>query len=151
MVVTTQSGSLAYSVVAVVHNVVAVAHSVVAVAHNVVAVAHSVVAVAHSVVTVAHSVVAVAHFFFCSHVKHIKYNNLPVLSFQIAMHVVEIDPVIVDIARQWFGFSEDSNLNVHIADGLDFIHKAAQEGMCGCVQFRSTFKIIGFLKLNIHK
>jgi Spermine/spermidine synthase domain len=39
---------------------------------------------------------------------------------QALVEVVEIDPAIVDVARQWFGF--DTNLcKVHVADALAFI------------------------------
>ncbi|KAJ8755387.1 hypothetical protein K2173_019185 [Erythroxylum novogranatense] len=37
------------------------------------------------------------------------------------IEVVELDPVILGIARDYFGFIEDKNLKVHIADGIEFI------------------------------
>ena len=41
----------------------------------------------------------------------------------LEIDVVEIDPVILKIARQFFGFCEDDKLRVHIADGRMFIKK----------------------------
>ncbi|MCP3098865.1 fused MFS/spermidine synthase [Myxococcus sp. K15C18031901] len=35
--------------------------------------------------------------------------------------VVDIDPVVVDVARRYFGFHEDSRLVAHVADGRAFI------------------------------
>jgi len=39
--------------------------------------------------------------------------------------VVEIDPVIVEVARRYFGFRPDSQLVVHTGDGRVFIERAA--------------------------
>jgi spermidine synthase len=39
--------------------------------------------------------------------------------------VVEIDPLIVDVARQYFGFREDARMTAHAADGRAFIEEAA--------------------------
>ncbi|GAB4844076.1 hypothetical protein Ancab_014040 [Ancistrocladus abbreviatus] len=41
--------------------------------------------------------------------------------FQI--EVVELDPVVLNIARDCFSFHEDSSLKVHVADGVHFIRK----------------------------
>jgi len=38
--------------------------------------------------------------------------------------VVEIDPVIVDVAQRWFGFTPGANLSVHTDDGRAFIERA---------------------------
>lgn len=38
--------------------------------------------------------------------------------------VVEIDPVIVDVAQEWFGFTPDSAMVVHTGDGRAFIENA---------------------------
>jgi spermidine synthase len=37
--------------------------------------------------------------------------------------VVEIDPLVVELARTYFGFSEGGNVKVAIADGLDYLSK----------------------------
>ncbi|MEX2571250.1 MAG: fused MFS/spermidine synthase [Gemmatimonadota bacterium] len=42
------------------------------------------------------------------------------------IEVVEIDPVIVDVARRYFDVRPDSNLVVHTGDGRAFIEGAAQ-------------------------
>ncbi|PKA59642.1 hypothetical protein AXF42_Ash020243 [Apostasia shenzhenica] len=44
------------------------------------------------------------------------------------IEVVELDPVVLDIARDYFGFNEDSHLKVHIGDGIKFIQKASVAG-----------------------
>lgn len=38
---------------------------------------------------------------------------------------VEIDPSMLEVATQWFGFSQSSRMKVHIADGLDYISSLA--------------------------
>jgi spermidine synthase len=43
----------------------------------------------------------------------------------VGIDVVEIDPLIVDVARQYFGFREDARLTAHAADGRAFIEEAA--------------------------
>ncbi|XP_063483414.1 eEF1A lysine and N-terminal methyltransferase isoform X4 [Symphalangus syndactylus] len=41
---------------------------------------------------------------------------------------VEIDPSMLEVATQWFGFSQSDRMKVHIADGLDYITSRAGEG-----------------------
>lgn len=43
--------------------------------------------------------------------------NLPFLEIE----AVELDPVVLDVARHYFGFREDQHLKVHIADGIKFV------------------------------
>lgn len=38
---------------------------------------------------------------------------------------VEIDPSVLEVATQWFGFSQSTRMKVHIADGLDYITNLA--------------------------
>ncbi|XP_004756762.3 eEF1A lysine and N-terminal methyltransferase isoform X1 [Mustela putorius furo] len=38
---------------------------------------------------------------------------------------VEIDPCMLEVATQWFGFSQSDRMKVHIADGLDYITSLA--------------------------
>lgn len=40
---------------------------------------------------------------------------------------VEIDPSMLQVATQWFGFSQSNRMKVHIADGLDYITSLAGE------------------------
>jgi len=40
--------------------------------------------------------------------------------------VVDIDPVVVDVAKKYFGFSPDKTLQVHVADGRAFIEKCRE-------------------------
>lgn len=49
---------------------------------------------------------------------------IPVLEIE----AVELDPVIVDIARKHFRFVEDKRLKVHIADGIQFVRESASFG-----------------------
>ena len=44
------------------------------------------------------------------------------------IEVVELDPEIVRIATQWFGFNPDDRLKVTVADGLDYIATLAEQG-----------------------
>ncbi len=39
---------------------------------------------------------------------------------------VDIDPVVVDVAKQFFGFREDELMNAHVGDGRQFIEKSRQ-------------------------
>ncbi|XP_012513220.1 PREDICTED: methyltransferase-like protein 13 isoform X2 [Propithecus coquereli] len=41
---------------------------------------------------------------------------------------VEIDPSMLEVATQWFGFSQSDRMKVHIADGLDYISNLAGRG-----------------------
>jgi spermidine synthase len=41
------------------------------------------------------------------------------------IEAVEIDPVIVNVARRYFGFPEDERMSVHTADGRAYIEQAA--------------------------
>ncbi|CAJ1939114.1 unnamed protein product [Sphenostylis stenocarpa] len=39
------------------------------------------------------------------------------------IEIVELDPVIVDIAKEYFSFVEDKRLKVHVADGIEFVQE----------------------------
>lgn len=41
------------------------------------------------------------------------------------IEAVEIDPSMLEVATQWFGFSQSDRMKVHIADGLDYITSLA--------------------------
>lgn len=41
------------------------------------------------------------------------------------IQVVELEPRVVEVAREWFGFRTDSLLSVHVGDGRAFIEAAA--------------------------
>ncbi|XP_057783661.1 uncharacterized protein LOC131001316 [Salvia miltiorrhiza] len=47
--------------------------------------------------------------------------NLPTLKIE----VIELDPVVLDVAREFFGFEEDERLKVHITDGIKFVKEIA--------------------------
>ena len=40
---------------------------------------------------------------------------------------VEIDPVMVDLAKKYFGFTPSTNLRAHVADGFQFIKNLAND------------------------
>ncbi|KAL2530193.1 S-adenosyl-L-methionine-dependent methyltransferase superfamily protein [Forsythia ovata] len=44
---------------------------------------------------------------------------LPILEIE----VVELDPVVLDVARDYFSFGEDKHLKVHITDGIKFVRE----------------------------
>lgn len=39
----------------------------------------------------------------------------------LQVEVVELDPVVVGLAKEYFGFCEDESLKVHVADGIEFL------------------------------
>lgn len=44
------------------------------------------------------------------------------------IEVVELDAVVLEVAKEWFGFRPDDRLTVTIADGLDRISALEKEG-----------------------
>ncbi|XP_048214276.1 eEF1A lysine and N-terminal methyltransferase isoform X1 [Perognathus longimembris pacificus] len=52
---------------------------------------------------------------------------------------VEIDPSMLDVATQWFGFSQSDRMKVHIADGLDYI-----TSLSGAGEARPPYDVIMF-------
>ncbi|MBX6316863.1 spermidine synthase [Pigmentiphaga sp.] len=47
---------------------------------------------------------------------------------QARIDVVEIDPAVVRVAHQFFGFREGPNMRVHVADGREFVQAAGRSG-----------------------
>ncbi|KAJ8277836.1 hypothetical protein GJAV_G00080660 [Gymnothorax javanicus] len=45
-----------------------------------------------------------------------------------SVEVVELDPEILEVAQNWFGFQTDDRLKVIVGDGLDHINKLESEG-----------------------
>ncbi|XP_077250290.1 S-adenosyl-L-methionine-dependent methyltransferases superfamily protein isoform X2 [Tasmannia lanceolata] len=43
------------------------------------------------------------------------------------IEVVELDPIVLDLAKDYFGFVEDNQLKVHIADGIQFVREATAD------------------------
>lgn len=41
--------------------------------------------------------------------------------------MVELDPDIVDVAKNWFSLVSDDRMKIHICDGLDFIQNAVNK------------------------
>ncbi|XP_027146469.1 eEF1A lysine and N-terminal methyltransferase [Larimichthys crocea] len=46
----------------------------------------------------------------------------------VTVEVVELDPVVMDVAKQWFGFRPDDRLTVTLGDGLERICALEKEG-----------------------
>ncbi len=46
---------------------------------------------------------------------------------QMTVDVVEIDPVVVDVAERWFGLVADGRVRVHVQDGRMFVHNSPQK------------------------
>ncbi len=46
---------------------------------------------------------------------------------QLSIDVVEIDPVVVDAAKEWFGLTPNEDLRVHVQDGRMFIHNSKKK------------------------
>ncbi|KAK4433816.1 eEF1A lysine and N-terminal methyltransferase [Sesamum alatum] len=49
----------------------------------------------------------------------------------LEIEVVELDPVVLDVARDYFGFREDGHLKVHLTDGIEFVREKADSGAEG--------------------
>uniref|UniRef100_A0ABM5G9K0 eEF1A lysine and N-terminal methyltransferase n=1 Tax=Pogona vitticeps TaxID=103695 RepID=A0ABM5G9K0_9SAUR len=49
---------------------------------------------------------------------------------QCFIDVVEIDPVMLEVAARWFDFLPEDRLKVHIADGLAYVASLGAEGSC---------------------
>ena len=47
---------------------------------------------------------------------------------QVDLDVVDIDPSMVTIAIEWFGFSPDDRMRAHVADGIEFLKSEAEKG-----------------------
>ncbi|KAL8051466.1 hypothetical protein ABFX02_06G150100 [Erythranthe guttata] len=48
-------------------------------------------------------------------------NHIPSLKIE----VVELDPVVLNVASEYFGFIEDERLKVHISDAIEFVRERA--------------------------
>ncbi|XP_034565871.1 eEF1A lysine and N-terminal methyltransferase [Notolabrus celidotus] len=46
----------------------------------------------------------------------------------VSVEVVELDPVVLDVAKEWFGFKPDDRLTVTLGDGLERITALQEEG-----------------------
>lgn len=46
----------------------------------------------------------------------------------VTIEVVELDPVVFEVAKEWFGFRPDDRLTVTLGDGLDRIGVLEKEG-----------------------
>lgn len=46
---------------------------------------------------------------------------------EMTIHVVELDPAVVEVAKRFCGFEEDDRLQVYVGDGRDFI-EASRDG-----------------------
>lgn len=46
----------------------------------------------------------------------------------VTVEVVELDPVVLETAKEWFGFRPDDLLTVTIGDGLEHICSLEKDG-----------------------
>lgn len=46
----------------------------------------------------------------------------------VTVEVVELDPVVLEVAKEWFSFRPDDRLTVTIGDGLERIGALEEEG-----------------------
>lgn len=46
----------------------------------------------------------------------------------VTVEAVELDPVVLEVAKEWFGFRPDDRLTVTIGDGLERISALEKEG-----------------------
>ena len=60
------------------------------------------------------------------------------LTSQIQIDAVELDPAVVEMAKQWFSFQEDDSIKVHICDGLQYLHKVQGKQYPSCLGHRSV-------------
>ena len=58
---------------------------------------------------------------------------------QLYLEVVELDPSVVEIAQNWFGFVTDERMTVTISDGLEFIALKSSKGNSPSLVVRITF------------
>lgn len=49
-------------------------------------------------------------------------------SLQTALDIVELDPEILKVAEDWFGFSQSEGRRVHLADGVKFVEDSVLAG-----------------------
>ena len=45
---------------------------------------------------------------------------------KMTIDVVDIDPVVVEVAKKYFGFREDASMKVHVEDGRKFVEKCKE-------------------------
>lgn len=46
----------------------------------------------------------------------------------VKVEVVELDPAVLEVAKEWFGFRPDDRLTVTLGDGLERIGALEREG-----------------------
>lgn len=46
----------------------------------------------------------------------------------VTVEVVELDPIVLEVAKEWFGFRPDDCLTVTLGDGLERIDTLEREG-----------------------
>ncbi len=48
-------------------------------------------------------------------------------AYDVVIDIVEIDPVVVEMAKKWFGLRLDDRIRMHIQDGRMFIHNSTKK------------------------
>lgn len=49
----------------------------------------------------------------------------------INIEVVELDPAVLEVAKEWFGLRPDDRLSITLGDGLEHICALEKEGLYG--------------------
>lgn len=56
----------------------------------------------------------------------------------VTVEAVELDPTVLEVATEWFGFRPDDRLTVTIGDGLERISVLEKEGLINLAQKINT-------------
>ncbi|XP_059503752.1 eEF1A lysine and N-terminal methyltransferase isoform X2 [Stegostoma tigrinum] len=67
---------------------------------------------------------------------------------QSTVDTIEIDPMVLEVATTWFGFSQDDRMKVILADGLSYIHTVADSGVTCIVD---NLESVDILYWDLHK
>ncbi len=46
---------------------------------------------------------------------------------------MDLDPAIIEVAKQWFGFEDGERMSVHVADGVQFMKNLPAKGSLACL------------------
>jgi spermidine synthase len=61
----------------------------------------------------------------------------------VDIEVVELDPLVAELAKKYFGFSVDEQLKVHLGDGIKFVeHSVAANHSASNGSARNSIKIL---------
>lgn len=67
----------------------------------------------------------------------------------VTIEAVELDPVVLEVAKEWFGFRPDDRLTVTIGDGLERISALEKEGALNVMHNINRYLQLSYLFLFI--